>query len=114
MFSISQLENELATMCKFTHVKTPEKALSKKPDLDRICNLLGVTYDMLKDKSREHFLTTRRMVAFRFIRDNYELTLKEIGSLFNRDHTTVIHGLNTFDDLYETNKKFRELANKLI
>lgn len=46
---------------------------------------------------------------FCYLAKNMKYSLKTIGVfLGGRDHTTVIHGLNTFRDLMETNDAFRQ------
>jgi len=59
-----------------------------------------------KDRARE--LVELRCIFF-FIGRSMKYGLKQLGRyLGNRDHTTVIHGVNTFRNLYETDAKFRE------
>ena len=59
-----------------------------------------------KDRSRE--LVELRCIFF-FIARSMKYGLKQLGRyLGNRDHTTVIHGINTFRNLYETDERFRE------
>jgi hypothetical protein len=59
-----------------------------------------------KDRSRE--LVELRCIFF-FIGRSMRYGLKQLGVyLGNRDHTTVIHNVNTFRNLYETDQRFRD------
>jgi chromosomal replication initiator protein len=52
---------------------------------------------------------------FSYIARSMRYSLKQIGEhLGGRDHTTIIHGLNTFKDLYETDDKFKEIYYNII
>lgn len=42
-------------------------------------------------------------------------TLKQIGSMIgNRDHTTIIHSRNSWQDLLDTDKEIRKDHQKLV
>lgn len=45
-----------------------------------------------KEKSRE--VVEARHIAFWILRNTFECTLPKIGRSFNRDHATVMHGLD--------------------
>jgi hypothetical protein len=65
-----------------------------------------------KDRIRE--LVELRCMFF-FIGRSMNYSLSELGRyLGNRDHTTVIHGVNVFKNLYETDQKFREKYHLII
>jgi hypothetical protein len=63
-----------------------------------------IEQDGLKNKNRKREIIHRRIYLFRKLReDGY--TLKGIGDLFNLNHATVLHGLNTYKNLVETKDK---------
>jgi len=73
----------------------------------------GRVYD-LAHKNRNRSLTNLRHV-FCFLAKMMGYSLTEIGGhLNNRDHTTIIHSIRTFRDLYQTNDNFRELYFTII
>lgn len=41
------------------------------------------------------------------------MSLNQIGSLFEQDHTTVIHGLQSIQDRYDTDQKISDEINYL-
>ena len=65
-------------------------------------------------KSRSRPLVELRFVFCQIAR-SMQYNLKEIGQhLGGRDHTTVLHGLTTFKNLYETDERFKELYHNII
>lgn len=67
--------------------------------MEIVLNKSGKTKEEVISKSRTQDLTAIRMVAMWALRRNTEITLKTIGNLFNRDHTTVIHACQTVERL---------------
>jgi len=63
-----------------------------------------IEQDGLAQKNRKREIVHRRIYLFRKLREDGH-TLKGIGSLFNMNHATILHGLNTYKNLVETNDK---------
>ena len=61
----------------------------------------------LDSKSRRRELVEIRMI-YCFIARSMKYGLKSIGESLRRDHTTVLHSLDTFANLMGTNELFRE------
>jgi chromosomal replication initiation ATPase DnaA len=74
----------------------------------------GLTYENYNVKSRRRNISFARQLFFYLVRQNSTLSLKSIGELFSYefyfkdtnkmgrrwyDHTTVIHGIKTINDL---------------
>jgi chromosomal replication initiator protein len=74
----------------------------------------GVTVELLKDKTRKKEVVTARQVAMYFAKHHTSHTLKTIGFHFGgRDHTTVMHSVQTVSDLVDSDRKFREQVEEL-
>ena len=58
-----------------------------------------ISAEGLNTKSRRRDIVYRRMYLFKYLKQMQDKTLTEIGGLFNRDHSTIIHGLKTFEDV---------------
>ncbi len=63
----------------------------------------------------------RRFVEIRYLSmlsvktKNPTYTFDKIGLYFgNKDHSTVIHGINTANDLIKSDKNFRAIAEKIL
>ncbi|HEY6679333.1 MAG TPA: chromosomal replication initiator protein DnaA [Actinomycetota bacterium] len=65
--------------------------------LDETARYYGLSVDDLISKSRSRPLTNARHVAMYLIRETTGMTLPKIGELFDRDHTTALHGINKID-----------------
>lgn len=62
----------------------------------------------LATKSRSRSVVELRCIFF-FIARSMRYSLKQLGVYMGgRDHTTVIHGITTFRNLYETESSFRD------
>lgn len=96
------LLNTMKAMQYLTTPVTPEFEI-----INGVCNALQVDYDSLKGKNRNNENTEARFIIFKLLREHTVLSFKAIGGLFNRDHSTVIYGVETFKNLVDTkNKKF--------
>lgn len=70
-------------------------------------------------KGRKRGITELRAIAYYLAYFEYRkltqgLTLVWLGEQFGRDHSTVKNGLKTFDDLYNRDKQFTQVANACI
>lgn len=57
-------------------------------------------------KNRKRSIVELRCIFF-FIAKSMKYTLTSIGAYLRRDHTTVLHNIVTFKNLYETDEKFK-------
>ena len=67
-------------------------------DLETYAHRIGIPVSDLISKSRETELVTARQVYWHLMMKN-GYTHREAGKLFNRDHATVVHGINKINDL---------------
>jgi chromosomal replication initiator protein len=65
--------------------------------LDETASYFGLTRADLVSKNRSRPLTTARHVAMYLLRECTGLSLIKIGELFERDHTTVLHGVKKIE-----------------
>jgi len=73
-----------------------------------ICEFFKVTLDEVKSKSRKKELVVPRQVGIYLAKNYTMLSLKTIGLYFGgRDHSTVIHSVETVEDMMVTDKKFK-------
>jgi chromosomal replication initiator protein len=64
----------------------------------KVCDVMKVDrYKILTPDRTKELVFARNMCYFIF-RRYFSMTLKEIGQVFERDHTTVIHGITTFEN----------------
>lgn len=83
-----------------------------------VSDYFKVDQEDLKAKTRKREIVIARQVAMYFSKDYTNHSLKSIGYHFGgRDHSTVIHAVQSVNDMMDTNAKFRysidELKKKL-
>ncbi len=83
-----------------------------------VSDFFKVNQEDLKAKTRKREIVIARQVAMYFSKDYTNHSLKSIGYHFGgRDHSTVIHAVQSVNDMMDTNAKFRysidELKKKL-
>ena len=59
----------------------------------------GLSREDLVSKSRSRPLTTARHIAMYLLRELTDLSLIKIGELFDRDHTTAMHGIQKIEKM---------------
>lgn len=64
-----------------------------QPILSEICVKYKVTLNDLRSRRRNAALVAIRHEAMQAIKDGTPLSLVEIGRIFGKDHTTVLHGI---------------------
>ena len=67
--------------------------------VDNVCDFYGLTTAQVKGKCRLRGYVKARFVSIYIIRKRTGLTLKEIGRLFHRDHTSIIHAVQTIEEV---------------
>lgn len=73
----------------------------------------GYSLEEIRAKSRKQHLVFARMLLVHELR-NKKFTLQAIGKTINRTHMAVMHLLSRYDDEYETNPLFREMADRIV
>lgn len=70
--------------------------------------------EKLKEKTRKREVVQARQISMYFAKQYTKSSLKTIGLHFGgRDHSTVIHALNTVNDLMTTDKKFHQYVEDI-
>lgn len=79
-----------------------------------VSEFFKVSIDQLKDKTRKKEIVMARQMAMYFSKEYTNLSLKSIGYHFGgRDHSTVIHAVQTVNDLYDTDNTFKKSVDEL-
>lgn len=92
---------------KLLRVFDPEIAIKT------ICEHFGLTMDELNVKCKKRDLVFPRQVIMYFLTEYTDMTYKQIGDLFNRDHTTAIHSKDTIKDIMSTDEKVMARIDEL-
>lgn len=81
--------------------------------LDVVCHDFCVSVEDLRSDSRKAIFRHPRHVAIHLLRHHTKLTLKDLGGLFNRHHTTVMSALESINHMYDFDIKFRKKYRQL-
>ncbi len=82
--------------------------------LSAVSRSYGVSTEDMKSKKRTDTIASARHVAIYIIKKLTELTLKEIGAIFDRDYSTVISSVDKVDKNIRTVNNYEAEINRLI
>lgn len=80
---------------------------------DAIKKVLGLSFEDYITKSRNQNLFYARMIFIHHCRESEKMGLAEIAKILNRNHTTMLHALNTYKNEIKYNASFRENVSKI-
>lgn len=93
------------------------KMVKEDRDMDFIIAVItlktGVTDDEIKGKGRKSRIVTPRQIFCKVAYMN-GYSLKEIGRYINRDHTTILYSIKSYENYYQTEPEYKELADQII
>lgn len=74
----------------------------------------GISKERMLVKTRVRSVVVARQIFFHFTRKYTKLSLTQIGSIFNQDHATVLHGIRQVKSLRDAkDKPFLEIFNQV-
>jgi chromosomal replication initiator protein len=91
--------------------------ISSETIMDETAKYFGLGREDLVSKSRSRPLTTARHIAMYLLRELTGLSLIKIGELFERDHSTALHGIQKIEGQMpvrgSTYKQVQDLTKKI-
>jgi chromosomal replication initiation ATPase DnaA len=83
----------------------PHQALTQShyEIVNNVCAALNITIEQLQGKRGNTYLTAARFYISYELHVNHNITLKEIGRLLNRDHTSIINAVKQYKELTSVN-----------
>lgn len=90
-----------------------ERDLTIKEIQEKVASKCDIKLDDMLSKRRERNIARPRQIAMYLSHELTKKSLPEIGKAFGRDHTTVIHALETVKKMYETENDFKVLVDSL-
>lgn len=82
--------------------------------IEHIAKQFGVREDEIKSESRSANVTVARQIAMYVIKEVTILTLKEIGSYFGKNHSSVIYALDKAEEKMKEDPKTKAIAAAAI
>ena len=99
-------------MQNFVHKVSKEISIDSVQKV--VCDFIGIKLDDLIAQSRKRDIVQARQLAMYFAKELTNQSLKTIGLHFGgRDHSTVIHSLQTVNNLMDTDKDFNKQVQVL-
>ena len=90
-------------------VKNTKREIDIKFIQDVVSKYFNISIEDMKDKARKKEMVIARQVAMYFSKDFTNNSLKSIGFHFGgRDHSTVIHAVQSVNDMIDTDSIFRK------
>lgn len=88
-----------------------ENGFSLEFILEDISNKTNIPVELMKLKTRGRPIVESRQIYFKRAREVTKFSLYTIGLLVNRDHSTVMYGIRTVNNVRELTRKYNELFN---
>ncbi len=86
--------------------------------LDEIVSAVSEYYHIstsdIKSKKRSRGIVVTRQVCIHIINRLTDCSSTEIGSYFNKDHSTVLHSLKMIENLFKTDPTLESTIEKII
>lgn len=125
VIAFSQLTGEEVTvdLCQRALLDVAPARKSQPPPstsiIDAVAEYFGLTAGQVCGKARDRQLVHARHIAMYLLREDAHRPLSEVGKILgNRDHSTVLHGLNKLQDSYYADQQLRrdieEIRNRVV
>jgi len=93
----------------------PDRLFSNTTEIkDAVAEAFGVSVGALVSDRRSMDLAKPRFAAYAIYRDHTKFSLPRIGRIFNRHHTTVMHGLKRVEELLAEDGFFEQCYRRSL
>ena len=82
--------------------------------LQEFSNFYTIPVEKLRGSGRSRDMVQPRQVAMYLVRKLTDYSLPEIGKVFSRDHTTVLHSINKVEEYLKTTTEMENIIKTLI
>ena len=82
--------------------------------IDSVSNAFGVTASDIRSDKRQSEITRARQAAMYVIKEITDQTLKEIGDVFGKNHTTVLHSITQCRDRMNDEPEYKLAVANII
>lgn len=109
-----EVDLDLAKQMLKNFIKNVSREISIDSIQKLVCEHLSVDKELLKAKTRKREIVQARQISMYFAKELTKSSLKTIGMHFGgRDHSTVIHAVQTVNDLISIDKEFRKNIDEI-
>lgn len=89
---------------EISYAETKQKLIPFEEFTERLCDLLQVTWEQIKNLDRRSYIAEARFIYIYLRKKYYGHSLASIARDLNRDHSSMIHAISTVKDRIETNE----------
>lgn len=79
-----------------------------------VCKLTQVDWSELKGKCRKREINDIRQTSMWILRKGTSLSFANIGAIFNRHHATVLHAVESVNNMIETDSMYRGQVEQIL
>ena len=94
-------------------LKLSKHNVTKEEILEIISQECDVLLSDILTRSRKKEVVNARFIFCAVMKRHFTYSLKRIGAIVHRDHTSVIHALTEFDNRYKNEDIFKSTVNKI-
>ncbi len=87
---------------------------SEQKIIDAVCEFFAISPEELMSKSRAQRIAIPRHYAIYLMRAKTELSTTEIGRIFKRDHSTILHSEKTINNLREVEPSTERIITDIM
>lgn len=113
VWSIEEAHERLFDIVLGRDLKPMPKIITSDLIIAVVCNDFGVMPDDIKTLSRKQEYVTPRQICMYLCNKMTRMSLKDIGKIFNRDHSTAIYAREQTEDLMQSDRKYKDRINKI-
>jgi len=85
----------------------------KEAVIQAVLAVYGLTRKQVKSRARTSSISQARFVIWHHLRNDLGMTLKEIGTEYDRHHSDIIHGLRRIKQLNKENRLVSDRTRKV-
>ena len=87
--------------------------MSKEEILEIISQECDVSLSEILTRCRKKEVVNARFIFCAVMKRHFTYSLKRIGSIVHRDHTSVIHAIEEFDNRLKNEDHFKSMVNNI-
>ena len=108
------LDVAIEAVSNITNIKNAAAQLSEQKIINVVADYYNLTSGQLVGKTRTGQIALARHIAMYLIRNNIDIPLTKIGTMFGgRDHTTVMNGILKVENMLKTDESLKAVINDL-
>ncbi|PLX67960.1 MAG: chromosomal replication initiator protein DnaA [Denitrovibrio sp.] len=105
---------ELAKDALEKFIVKKDRVVTSDEITEAVCKYFNVKLADLRSKKRTKSISFPRQITMYMLREKLNMSLQEVGSLFGgRDHSTVLHSVNSIAERYAESKEIQLIINTL-